>query len=59
MFDGSSRRGIALAAFMLVLAVARGVGQQQPPRPNTQTPTGLPPGTPTQQSPSEIGRAHV
>jgi len=54
MVDTPSRHSIALAAFVLMLAVARGVEQRQPPRSNPQVPTGLPPGTPTQQSPSGL-----
>ena len=55
MFDPRGRFNptVVLCAFALIVAAARGSGQQ-PPRLNPQTPTGLPPSTPTQQSPSGL-----
>src|SRR5438874_1122384 len=53
MLDTRGRKAVALAVVVLVLAAASGSGQQ-PSRANPQTPTGLPPGTPTQQSPSGL-----
>jgi alcohol dehydrogenase (cytochrome c) len=56
MFDPTGRRArIALrhglAALLAIVAVAGGAAQQAP---NQQRPTGLPPGTPTQPSPSGL-----
>jgi alcohol dehydrogenase (cytochrome c) len=56
MFDtrGRGAAGVALGAVVVLLGAISGSGQQPPPRPNSQVPTGLPPGTPTQQSPSGL-----
>jgi alcohol dehydrogenase (cytochrome c) len=56
MFDtrGRGAAGAALGAVVVLLGAISGSGQQPPPRPNSQVPTGLPPGTPTQQSPSGL-----
>src|SRR5882672_12619000 len=55
MFDTRTRCGasVALGAVVLMLAAARGFGQQSPSA-SQQTPTGLPPSSPTQQSPSGL-----
>jgi hypothetical protein len=53
MVDSRGRCGVAIGTVVLMLAVVS-AGQQPAPRPNSQTPTGLPPGTPTQQSPSGL-----
>jgi alcohol dehydrogenase (cytochrome c) len=47
------RRCGTLAALVMMLAAARGSGQQRPPV-GQQTPTGLPPSAPTQPSPSGL-----
>src|SRR5262245_54802791 len=55
MFDTRGRvaAGVVLGTIVTICAAVSGAGQQQPPpRPNPQTPTGLPPGTQTQPSPS-------
>ncbi|HMF96014.1 MAG TPA: hypothetical protein VKE96_17045, partial [Vicinamibacterales bacterium] len=45
---------LALGTIGVALATVSGSGQQRPPVPNAQTPTGLPPGTQTQPSPSGL-----
>ena len=51
--SATRRRCALFAAFVLILAAARGSGQQRPPA-SQQTPTGLPPSAPTQPSPSGL-----
>ena len=56
MSDSGGRwAGVVLGTIVVALAAVSGSGQQQrPPVPNAQTPTGLPPGTQTQPSPSGL-----
>ena len=57
MSDSGGRwaAGVVLGTIVVALAAVSGSGQQQrPPAPNAQTPTGLPPGTQTQPSPSGL-----
>ena len=51
---GTRRRGGTLAALVLMLSGTRGGFGQQPPPASQQTPTGLPPSSPTQKSPSGL-----
>ena len=52
---GRGAAGVVVGTMIVIVAVVSGSGQQQrPPAANAQTPTGLPPGTPTQPSPSGL-----
>lgn len=52
---GRGAAGVVVGTIIVILAAVSGSGQQQrPPAANAQTPTGLPPGTPTQPSPSGL-----
>src|SRR5438094_5018164 len=50
---GHDRSVVAQVAVVVMLLAARGSGQP-PPKANPQTPAGLPPGTPLQQSPAGL-----